>query len=325
MALSNKFGWLVLTTGNKSEMSVGYSTLYGDSAGGFAVIKDVPKLLVYRLARHRDERAGGGLVPPELVTRPPSAELRPDQRDDDSLPPYEILDAILEGYVEHDLGREQLIARGLPRRRRRPRHPPRRPRRVQAPPAAARASRSRRAPSAATGACRSPTATAAEPRPAPRPAAAAPRSSSASARRGGPASSVISTSQIHVVRPRWRRSARAWIVPVDDRAQERRLVGRAHRRVALGHDDDRRAERRERLGDRREDAAVDEPERLAQLVADGDLGAHELVGELEHLEAVERVEAAGRRRSVGSSSQRTLPMRSAERTVRPPLRSAAGR
>jgi NAD+ synthase (glutamine-hydrolysing) len=113
MALSNKFGWLVLTTGNKSEMSVGYSTLYGDSAGGFAVIKDVPKLLVYRLARYRDARAGGGLVPPELFTRPPSAELRPDQRDDESLPPYEVLDAILEGFIEHDLGREQLIARGL--------------------------------------------------------------------------------------------------------------------------------------------------------------------------------------------------------------------
>jgi NAD+ synthase (glutamine-hydrolysing) len=113
MALSNKFGWLVLTTGNKSEMSVGYSTLYGDSAGGFAVIKDVPKLLVYRLARWRDEREGGGLVPPELFTRPPSAELRPDQRDDESLPPYEVLDVILEGFIEHDLGREQLIARGL--------------------------------------------------------------------------------------------------------------------------------------------------------------------------------------------------------------------
>ena len=114
MALSNKFGWLVLTTGNKSEMSVGYSTLYGDSAGGFAVIKDVPKQLVYRLTRLRDEQAGGGLVPPDLFTRPPSAELRPDQRDDDSLPPYDVLDAILEGYVEHDLGREQLVARGLP-------------------------------------------------------------------------------------------------------------------------------------------------------------------------------------------------------------------
>ena len=114
MALSNKFGWLVLTTGNKSEMSVGYSTLYGDSAGGFAVIKDVPKQLVYRLTRFRDERADGALVPPELFTRAPSAELREDQRDEDSLPPYEVLDAILEGYVEHDLGREQLVARGLP-------------------------------------------------------------------------------------------------------------------------------------------------------------------------------------------------------------------
>jgi len=114
MALSNKFGWLVLTTGNKSEMSVGYSTLYGDSAGGFAVIKDVPKQLVYELARRRDERADGTLVPPELFTRPPSAELRADQRDEQSLPPYEILDAILEGYVEHDLDREQLVAGGLP-------------------------------------------------------------------------------------------------------------------------------------------------------------------------------------------------------------------
>ena len=115
MALSNKFGWLVLTTGNKSEMSVGYSTLYGDSAGGFAVIKDVPKQLVYRLVaarRRRDPQHDP--VPDTVVTRPPSAELRADQRDDDSLPPYEVLDAILEGYVEEDLGREALIARGLP-------------------------------------------------------------------------------------------------------------------------------------------------------------------------------------------------------------------
>jgi NAD+ synthase (glutamine-hydrolysing) len=114
MALSNKFGWLVLTTGNKSELAVGYSTLYGDSAGGFAVIKDVPKTLVYELVALREKRAEGELVPPEIVTRAPSAELRPDQRDEDSLPPYPILDRILEGYVEHDLGREQLIARGLP-------------------------------------------------------------------------------------------------------------------------------------------------------------------------------------------------------------------
>jgi NAD+ synthase (glutamine-hydrolysing) len=114
MALSNKFGWLVLTTGNKSEMSVGYSTLYGDSAGGFAVIKDVPKTMVYRLVAERARRDPESPVPESIVTRAPSAELRPDQRDQDSLPPYEVLDAILEGYVEQDLGHEQLIARGLP-------------------------------------------------------------------------------------------------------------------------------------------------------------------------------------------------------------------
>ncbi len=118
MAMSNKFGWLVLTTGNKSEMSVGYSTLYGDSAGGFAVIRDVPKLLVYRLVEVRAardaQRVGGSVVPADIVTRAPSAELRPDQRDDDSLPPYAVLDAIIEGYVEEDLGRHQLVERGLP-------------------------------------------------------------------------------------------------------------------------------------------------------------------------------------------------------------------
>jgi NAD+ synthase (glutamine-hydrolysing) len=110
MALSNKFGWLVLTTGNKSEMSVGYSTLYGDTAGGFAVIKDCPKTLVYALARYRN--ADGGPIPEGIVARAPSAELRPDQRDEDSLPPYERLDPILEQYVELDAGREQLIAQG---------------------------------------------------------------------------------------------------------------------------------------------------------------------------------------------------------------------
>jgi NAD+ synthase (glutamine-hydrolysing) len=110
MALSNKFGWLVLTTGNKSEMSVGYSTLYGDTAGGFAVIKDCPKTLVYALARHRNE--GGGPIPEGILERAPSAELRPDQRDEDSLPPYERLDPILEQYIELDAGREQLIAQG---------------------------------------------------------------------------------------------------------------------------------------------------------------------------------------------------------------------
>jgi NAD+ synthase (glutamine-hydrolysing) len=113
MALSNKFGWLVLTTGNKSELSVGYSTLYGDSAGGFAVIKDVPKLLVYELTAWRRARDATDPVPDSIVSRPPSAELRPDQKDSDSLPPYDVLDPILEGYVEQDLGRDALVARGF--------------------------------------------------------------------------------------------------------------------------------------------------------------------------------------------------------------------
>jgi NAD+ synthase (glutamine-hydrolysing) len=114
MALSNRHGWLVLTTGNKSEMSVGYATLYGDMAGGFAVIKDVPKTLVYDLVRRRNERAGDGLVPAAVIDRPPSAELRPDQLDSDSLPPYDLLDRILEAYVERDQGREEMIAAGMP-------------------------------------------------------------------------------------------------------------------------------------------------------------------------------------------------------------------
>ncbi len=123
MALSNKFGWLVLTTGNKSEMSVGYTTLYGDLAGGFAVIKDVPKTLVYRLSEWRNSAAGAlpcllpldtPPIPSSIIERAPSAELRPDQRDEDSLPPYELLDRILHGYVELHQGREQLIAEGLP-------------------------------------------------------------------------------------------------------------------------------------------------------------------------------------------------------------------
>jgi NAD+ synthase (glutamine-hydrolysing) len=127
MALSNKFGWLVLATGNKSEMSVGYTTLYGDLAGGFAVIKDVPKTLVYELCRWRNEPgaadaetvAVGALgpqtpIPLSIIERAPSAELRHDQRDEDSLPPYEVLDRILQGYIELDQSREQLIAHGLP-------------------------------------------------------------------------------------------------------------------------------------------------------------------------------------------------------------------
>jgi NAD+ synthase (glutamine-hydrolysing) len=114
MALSNKFGWLVLATGNKSELSVGYATLYGDMAGGFAVIKDVFKGLVYRLVRWRNEQAGRELVPASVLDRPPSAELRHEQLDEDSLPPYEILDAILAGYVEEDLDAVELVRRGLP-------------------------------------------------------------------------------------------------------------------------------------------------------------------------------------------------------------------
>jgi NAD+ synthase (glutamine-hydrolysing) len=112
MALSNKFGWLVLTTGNKSELSVGYSTLYGDTAGGFAVIKDCPKTLVYALARHRNALADGALIPESILERPPTAELRPGQRDEDSLPPYDDLDPILEAYVESDADRDQLVAQG---------------------------------------------------------------------------------------------------------------------------------------------------------------------------------------------------------------------
>jgi NAD+ synthase (glutamine-hydrolysing) len=113
MALSNKFGWLVLTTGNKSELSVGYSTLYGDTAGGFAVIKDCPKTLVYALARHRNAVAGDAPpIPWSILERGPTAELRPEQRDEESLPPYSDLDPILEAYVEADVDRDQLVARG---------------------------------------------------------------------------------------------------------------------------------------------------------------------------------------------------------------------
>jgi NAD+ synthase (glutamine-hydrolysing) len=112
MALSNKFGWLVLTTGNKSEMAVGYSTLYGDSAGGFAVIKDVYKTTVYRLCRLVNDRAGREIIPEAVFTKPPSAELRPDQRDDQSLPPYEVLDPILKAYVEDDRTAAEISATG---------------------------------------------------------------------------------------------------------------------------------------------------------------------------------------------------------------------
>jgi NAD+ synthase (glutamine-hydrolysing) len=113
MALSNKFGWLVLTTGNKSEYATGYTTLYGDMAGGFAVIKDVPKTLVYKIAQRRNQLAGHDLIPETIFNKPPSAELRPEQKDTDSLPPYEILDPILKAYVEEDKSVEQIIASGF--------------------------------------------------------------------------------------------------------------------------------------------------------------------------------------------------------------------
>src|SRR6266403_810858 len=113
MALSNKFGWLVLTTGNKSEIGVGYSTLYGDMAGGFAVIKDVPKTLVYELSAHVNARAGRAVIPESIITRAPSAELRPDQTDQDTLPPYPLLDAILEAYVEQDKSVADIVALGF--------------------------------------------------------------------------------------------------------------------------------------------------------------------------------------------------------------------
>ncbi len=112
MALANKFGWLVLTTGNKSETAVGYSTLYGDTAGAFAVIKDVWKLTVYELCRWRNKQAGTEVIPETVLTKAPSAELRPDQRDDQSLPPYEILDPLLQELVEQDRTAAQLIEAG---------------------------------------------------------------------------------------------------------------------------------------------------------------------------------------------------------------------
>ena len=138
MALSNANGWIVLTTGNKSEMATGYSTLYGDSAGGFAVIKDVAKTLVYELCRYRNARAGTELIPEAVLAKPPSAELRPDQRDDESLPPYEVLDPVMAGYVEGDRSADDLVAEGFDPAAVARVVGPGRPGRVQAPPDATR-------------------------------------------------------------------------------------------------------------------------------------------------------------------------------------------
>ena len=114
MTISNKFGWLVLTTGNKSEMAMGYATLYGDMAGGFAVLKDVPKTLVYELCSWRNARTGNGrpLIPQAVLDKPPSAELRPDQTDQDSLPPYDLLDPIIKAYVEDDYAYTDMVGMG---------------------------------------------------------------------------------------------------------------------------------------------------------------------------------------------------------------------
>jgi NAD+ synthase (glutamine-hydrolysing) len=113
MGLSNKFSWLVVATGNKSELSVGYATLYGDMAGGFALLKDVYKTDVFRLAKYLNERAGRELIPQSIIERAPSAELRDNQLDEDSLPPYSVLDKVLEAYVELDQSREDLTSDGF--------------------------------------------------------------------------------------------------------------------------------------------------------------------------------------------------------------------
>ena len=113
MALSNKFGNLVLSTGNKSELAVGYCTLYGDMAGGYAVLKDVYKTIVFELAKYRNSLSETPVIPERVITRPPSAELRPDQKDQDSLPPYDILDAILYAYIEEDMSQDDIIAKGF--------------------------------------------------------------------------------------------------------------------------------------------------------------------------------------------------------------------
>jgi NAD+ synthase (glutamine-hydrolysing) len=115
MALSNKFGWMVLTTGNKSEMSVGYATLYGDMAGGYAVIKDVPKDLVYKLAGYVNARKGRTVIPQRTIDKAPTAELRPNQTDQDTLPPYPVLDGILHAYVEEDHSLDEIVALGFDR------------------------------------------------------------------------------------------------------------------------------------------------------------------------------------------------------------------
>ena len=160
MALSNKFGWLVLTTGNKSEMAVGYATLYGDMAGGFAVLKDVPKTLVYRLAAYRNSLGpGAGPIPQATIDRAPSAELAADQTDQDTLPPYDLLDRIIEAYVVNDDSVDEIVASGHGPGRGAAGGGHDRRQRVQAAPGGARACASLRRPSGRTAGCPSRTAT----------------------------------------------------------------------------------------------------------------------------------------------------------------------
>ena len=210
MALSNKYGWLVLTTGNKSELSVGYATLYGDMAGGFAVLKDVFKGWVYRLVEWRNEQEGRELVPAEVITRPPSAELRHEQRDDQSLPPYDVLDGILAGYIEEDLDAAQLVARGYSEADVEQDDRPGRPGRVQAPPGPARHphlhARVRPRPAAA------------DHQPLPHPGHSGAGLTAIVTRVEAqrlPWSSVKSTSHTQLVRPRWVQRASAVTVPSD--------------------------------------------------------------------------------------------------------------
>ncbi len=291
MALSNKFGWLVLTTGNKSENSVGYSTLYGDSAGGFAVIKDVPKTLVYRLTDYRNARDEDHPVPRSIIDRPPSAELRDDQRDADSLGDYDTLDAILEAYVEEDHGPEQLERAGLPHEAvekaislvDRAEY-----KRRQAPPGikiTPRAfGRDRRMP--ITNAYRPGEEEAARPL----------ANRDGHADEGAEAALVVGDVDL----PDPGRAAAVAAAgdgvdrAFDDRAQEARLVREALGGLALAVHLHPRRHRRHRLGDRREDAPVDEAGGLAQLVAHLDLRADLLVAVAEQLESVEAVEADGK-------------------------------
>ena len=262
MALSNRHGWLVLTTGNKSEMSVGYATLYGDMAGGFAVIKDVPKTLVYELVRRRNERAGRELVPASVIDRAPSAELRPDQLDSDSLPPYDLLDRILEAYVERDQGREEMIAAGMPAATVDDVIAPGRPLRVQAAPGGAGD------PDHAAGLRQGPAAADHQPlRRLVSPAAVGPRSSSAPGRRASPRRRALRRP-----RPRWcGRGGGPWrwtsAPPSVTGRMKLTLIDWPIAIIPSLHHRQRRGARADALDQGRHDAAVEEADRLAQLVA----------------------------------------------------------